>query len=116
MTWRLVGAATIGTVLGWLGALVPDLGWWTLLPWGIAGGVLGFAMRRPALIGATYGFFLSFSFMMRVYTGTASRLSRVPGFAVLAAGGAVAGLVVAVAGAAIAARRARQRASRADAA
>ena len=108
MTWRLVGAAAVGTALGWIGALVPALGWWTLLPWGIVGGLLGFAMRRPALIGVIYGFFLSFSFMMAGYTGTASRLSRIPGFALLAAGGAVAGLIVAVLGAAIAARGARQ--------
>ena len=116
ITWRLAGAAVVGAVLGWLGTLVPALGWWMLLPWGIGGAVLGFPSRRPALIGAIYGFFLSFSFMMAGYTGTASRISRVPGFALLAAAGAVAGLFIAVVGAAVAARGAKQRASRADAA
>lgn len=115
MALRLLGAAAVGAILGWLGALVPTLGWWTLLPWGIAGFLLGFASRKPAVIGAVYGFFLTFVFMMAVYTGTASRISRILPFAVLAVGGAVAGLVVAILGAAIA-RRTRPHAARPDSA
>lgn len=108
---RIVAAAAVGAVLGWLAALVPALGWWTLVPWGAAGALLGFAMRKPALIGAIYGFCLSFAFMMASYTGTAPRISRVPGFALLGIAGAVAGVVVATIGSGIAARRAKARAS-----
>lgn len=92
-------AAAFGALLGWLGAHATVLGSWTLLPWGIGGVAVGYRARsRPALAGATYGFILSFCFMLGVYSGTASVLSRVPFFALLGLVGAVCGAVAALAG------------------
>jgi hypothetical protein len=94
----IVIAAGFGALLGWLGAHA-TLGWFTLLPWAFGGLVVGYAARaRPALAGALYGFALSFVFMLGVYTGKASVLSRLPFFAALGAVGAVCGLSLSLMG------------------
>ena len=108
-------AAGLGAVLGLLGAHATFLGWWTLLPWAVGGAVVGYAARRrPAVAGASYGFVLSFAFMLGVYTGKASVLGRVPFFALLGVVGAVCGSSLAVAGRWLAGRAATRRASSAN--
>ena len=107
-------AAAFGALLGWLGAHATALGWWTLFPWAVGGVIVGYAARaRPALAGAFYGFVLSFVFMLSVYSGKASVLSRVPFFALLGAVGAVCGSSLSVAGRWVANRVATRQASRA---
>ena len=108
----IVGAAGLGVALGLLGAKAVVLGWWTLLPWAVGGAAVGYvARRRAALAGASYGFVLSFAFMLRVYTGRAPALSRVPFFALLGVVGALCGSSLAVAGRWLAVRTAVRRAS-----
>ncbi len=101
----IVIAATIGAVLGVLGAHATVLGGWTLLPWAVVGAIIGYTMRRRSVVaGAVYGFVLAFVFMLDVYTGKASVLSRVPFFAPLGVIGAICGAIFAAAGRWLAAR------------
>jgi hypothetical protein len=105
---NIIIAAALGAVLGWAGAHATYLGWWTLLPWGAGAIAIGYFMRpRSLLAGAVYGFVLSFSFMLSVYTGTASVLSRVPFFALLGGVGAICAFVLSFAGSRLATRLAR---------
>ena len=95
-----------GTVLGFLGAHALFLGWWTLVPWGLAGLVLGYyktnrhTTNRSLTIasGMVYGFVLVFVFMIGQYTGDVSLIRRLPFFGLLAIFGAVCGLVLTVVG------------------
>lgn len=92
-------ATVLGVVLGLLGARATILGAWTLLPWALGGVVVGYKVRRhPVVAGALYGFALSFVFMLAVYTGNASVLSRVPFFALLGLVGAACGASAAAGG------------------
>lgn len=105
-------ATGFGAALGWLGAHATSLGWWTLVPWAIGGGAIGYAARRrPGVAGAAYGFVLAFVFMLSVYTGKASVLSRTPFFALLGIVGAVCGSAIALVAHWIAERGARGRPS-----
>lgn len=98
-------AAGVGAVLGVLGAHATVLDGWTLLPWAVAGAIVGYTTRRrPVIAGAVYGFVLAFVFMLDVYTGKASLLSRAPYFALLGVIGAICGVIVAAAGRWFAAR------------
>lgn len=101
-------AAAVGALLGLAAAHATVLGSWTLIPWAIGGAAIGYwARRRPGLAGAAYGFVLSFAFMLGVYNGKASVLSRVPFFALLGLVGAICGLILALAGRWLAVRRRR---------
>lgn len=101
----IVIAAAVGAVLGVLGAHATVLGGWTLLPWAVAGAIIGYTTRRhPVVAGAAYGFVLAFVFMLDVYAGKASVLSRVPFFALLGVIGAICGAIFAAAGRWLAAR------------
>lgn len=66
----LIAAAVVGLLLGWGGAHALFLGLWTLVPWGLAGLVLGYwvGRRRALLAGALYGFILCFVFMVAGYS------------------------------------------------
>jgi hypothetical protein len=104
---RLIIASALGLVLGWGAAHALFLGWWTLLPWGLAALALGYRARKvnALLAGATYGFVLSFVFMLAGYTGAASVISRVPFFALLGLFGALCGCLLAALGTLLAPRR-----------
>ena len=98
---RSIGlAAAVGAVLGFLAAHALFLGWWTLVPWGIGGLVLGYqAQRRDTLIcGIVYGFVLVFVFLIFQYTGDRSLIRVLPAFALLGLFGAVCGLILTGAG------------------
>ena len=97
---RIAGAIALGLALAVAASHALFLGWWTLLPWGIAGVVLGLWTRKgeTALAGALYGFVLSFTFMVVGYTGNASLISRLPFFGLLGLFGGLCGLVLSLAG------------------
>lgn len=97
---RMGIAIALGFLLGWGGAHMLHLGSWTLLPWGLVAGVLGYwAGRRLAGVsGGLYGFMLAFTFMLAGYRGHDPIVTRVPIFAVLGLFGALCGLVLAVIG------------------
>jgi hypothetical protein len=95
-----------GAVVGLAGANATTLGFWTLLPWALGAFLTGYlARRRPALAGAIYGFALSFSFIVSVYTGAASVMNRMPYFTLLGVVGAVCGALLAVIGASVSSSR-----------
>ena len=94
---RLLAAIVVGFVLGFAGAQVLFLGWWTLIPWGIGGLALGLCCNRPGvslMTGSVYGFVLIFIFMVEQYTGNVSMIRRVPFFGVLALFGSVCGMIL----------------------
>jgi hypothetical protein len=98
---KSIVAIVIGSALGVIGARVLFVGsWLSLVPWTIVG--LGLGAWCVGLewtwVGALFGFFVSFVFMLSGYAGTASLLSRVPFFAILGAFGAVCGFVLAFVG------------------
>lgn len=100
MTKGIVGVL-VGAALGVIGSRVLFVGsWLSLVPWTIAGLLLGAwsAKREWAWVGALFGFSVSFVFLASGYAGAASLLSRVPFFALLAAFGAACGLVLGVLG------------------
>ena len=97
---RFVAAIILGTLFGLTGPHYLFLGWFSLLPWGVAGLALGYWSQRRAraVVGVLYGFTLCFSFMIAGYTGTASLASRLPFFALVGVFGALCGLGLTVVG------------------
>jgi hypothetical protein len=96
MTKSIV-AIVVGSALGVIGSRVLFVGsWLSLVPWTIVGLALGAwcVGREWAWVGALYGFFISFVFMVSGYAGTASVVSRLPFFAALGVFGAVCGLIL----------------------
>ena len=94
---RGIVAVLVGSALGVIGSRVLFVGsWLSLVPWTIAGLLLGAwsTKRQWAWVGALFGFSVSFVFTASGYAGAASLLSRVPFFAALGAFGAVCGLVL----------------------
>jgi hypothetical protein len=53
----IIAAAVLGAILGFPGSRVLWLGWWTLLPWALAGVALGYWIRKGkfAAAGAVLG-------------------------------------------------------------
>ena len=98
---RFASALALGLLLGWGASHALSLGWWTLLPWGLAAVALGYrASRARALIaGAVYGFALCFVFTLAGYGGAAPAISRIPFFTALGLVGALCGLLLALLGA-----------------
>src|SRR5438128_8253644 len=80
---RFVVAIVLGALFGLTGPHYLFLGWFSLIPWGIAGFALGYwsQRRERVLVGGLYGFALCFSFMIAGYTGRASLASSLPFFA-----------------------------------
>jgi hypothetical protein len=97
---RIVAAVIVGCLMAIAGAHMLFLGWWTLVPWGIAGVVLGGFSRKgeTAVCGALYGFVLVFVFLVSGYTGAPSLLSRVPFFSLFGLFGALCGLLLTLIG------------------
>ena len=98
---RALIAIALGFVLGITGPYYLFLGAYSLIPWGLAGVILGYfcgRKRDAAVNGALYGFVLSFAFMIAGYTGTAPLSGRLPFFAILGVFGATCGLLAAVVG------------------
>ena len=91
----------VGLVLGIVGARYVFVGsWLNLVVWSLAGLGIGYWGSKTESIvnGLTYGFVLSFSFMLAGYTGKAALISRVPFFAILGVFGGVCGLVLGILG------------------
>ena len=100
LTPAILSSAIVGAVLGILAAHALFLGWWTLVPWGIAGLALGYKFKeRFVLAGIVYGFVLVFVFMIFQYNGERPLISRFPFFAIFALFGAVCGLILTTLGA-----------------
>ena len=96
----LLTSAIVGAVLGILAAHALFLGWWTLVPWGIAGIALGYKFKQGFVVtGIVYGFALVFVFMIGQYTGERPLIGRLPGFALFGLFGAVCGLILTTIGA-----------------
>src|SRR5215467_5517972 len=97
---RIAAAIVAGALLGALAAHALFLGWWTLVPWGLAGIVLGIRIsHRHAIVpGIVYGFVLVFVFLAAGYTGDRSLLSRLPFFALFGLFGSLCGMVLTLAG------------------
>jgi hypothetical protein len=94
-------AALVGAALGFLASKLPFLQASTLLPWGAAALVVGYASpsgRASAVNGAAYGFALGFVFMIGGYAGSESLVSRIPFFAILGIVSALVAVAVSVAG------------------
>ena len=97
----ILRAIIAGVAFGIVGARASFLGWWTLVPWGAVGIVLGYRAGavRTGVVGALYGFALCLSFMIAGYTGMASLMSRLPFFALIGIVGAICGVPLALVGA-----------------
>ncbi len=101
MMVRTLIAIGVGLVLGAAGPWYLFLGVYSLIPWGIAGAVIGYFARsktEAVVSGGTYGFVLSFAFMIAGYTGSASVFGYLPAFAAFGAFGAACGLLTSLAG------------------
>jgi len=108
---RLVVAIVLGALFGLTGPRYLFLGWFSLIPWGIAGLALGYWSQRGerVMVGVLYGFALCFSFMIAGYTGTASLVSRLPFFGLVGVFGALCGLGLTVVGHRLRSKRAPSR-------
>src|SRR5712664_3118443 len=97
---RVAVPLVVGSLVGVSGQYYLSLGFYSLIPWGIAGLALGWWSRKgePAIVGALYGFALCFVFMVWGYNGSASLIGRLPFFALIGAFGAVCGLPLGIAG------------------
>jgi hypothetical protein len=96
----LLIAIALGATLGVVAAHMLFLQWFTLIPWGIAGLLLGYwgGREKAILSGALYGFALVFSFLVAGYTGNPPLLGRVPPFALIGIFGAACGVGLTVVG------------------
>lgn len=86
MARGLIGSAIVGIILGFVASKMLFLQWATLLPWGVAGliiGLFGKTKKEAALLGAVYGFCLGFVFMLSGYQGKDPVITKVPPFIIL---------------------------------
>lgn len=98
---NIIVAVIAGLSLGYAGAQALFLGWWTLVPWGLVGLMLGLYCHRPKGIftaGCIYGFVLVFTFLVAQYTGAVPVFQRAPAFTVLALFGSFCGAVLTLSG------------------
>src|SRR5947207_14762967 len=95
---KFVAAVVVGALFGLAGPHYLFLGWFSLIPWGIAGLALGYwsERRERFWVGLLYGFALCFSFIIAGYTGNASLVTPLPLFALVGEVGAVCRLGVPV--------------------
>ncbi len=97
----LAGAAVLGVGLGFLASRTLFLQWASLIPWAVAGlvvGALSIDRRQALAIGAAYGFALGFSFIAFDYNGADPVFTRVPFFAIIGAVSACFGAALSLAG------------------
>jgi hypothetical protein len=97
----LFGAVAAGIVLGVLASQMLFLGVATLIPWGVAGLVVGAICRdwrQAVAAGAAYGFVLDFSFIAFDYNGADPVVTKVPFFAMIGMVRALFGLALGLAG------------------
>src|SRR4051812_31656809 len=97
---KYLTAVVVGIVIGAAGPQYVFLGPYSLILWGLVALALGlWCNKRESLIaGALYGFCLSLAFLISGYTGTASLVSRLPFFILLAAFGAICGIALSATG------------------
>jgi len=96
-------AGGIGAILGFVGAKVfLAHSAFILIPWGIAGVAIGYAMaksvREAGSYGDYFGFVLAFVFMLAGYSGKDPVVSKIWFFAILGFVGAMFGVVTALIG------------------
>jgi len=97
---KILAAGILGVLVGISGQYYLSLGVYSLIPWGLIGLAIGAwcTQRQGLSAGALYGFCLCFAFMVAGYSGSASLLSRIPFFLLIAAFGAVCGVALAAVG------------------
>ena len=98
---KTISAVVAAVILGIVGARYLLVGsWLILIPWAIAGLAIGMwgAKNEAIMNGVTYGFVLSFVFMIARYTGSSSLVNRIPFFSVLGAFGGICGVLLGLAG------------------
>ncbi len=98
---KTIAAFVAGVILGIIGARYLFVGsWLILIPWGIAGVLLGFGGTKNESIvsGVTYGFVVALAFLVAGYTGHFPLLSRLPFFVVMAAFGGICGALLGMSG------------------
>ena len=99
LTPIILKTAIIAAILGMLSAHALFLGWWTLVPWGIAGIVLGYIYKEKFVIaGIVYGFVLVFVFLIGQYTGSRPLIGLLPAFVLFSILGAICGLILTIIG------------------
>jgi len=99
LTPVILKTAIIAAILGILAAHALFLGWWTLVPWGIAGIVLGYKYKEKFVIaGIVYGFVLVFVFLIGQYTGSRPLIGLLPAFVLFSILGAICGLILTIIG------------------
>jgi hypothetical protein len=94
-------AIALGVVLGFVGSRLLFLQAATLIPWGIAGLVVGAISqdRRQALVGgAAYGFVVGFTFTAAGYGGADPLFSKIPFFAIFGLVSAAFGIALSLVG------------------
>lgn len=99
---RLLLGMLIGLMLGIIGSRIFFVGSSiSLLPWGIVGlgvGLFSRSKREALFNGASYGFVLTFIFMLSGYSGMRPVFSVMPFFALLGLFGALCGGILGVVG------------------
>ena len=96
-------AIALGLVLGFAPFYL-QMGWFSLIPWVLAGIALGYVSRRDtaaAIRGALYGFVLTMTFLIAGYAGSAPVYRRLLFFAICSVFGAICGRLATAAGIAL---------------
>jgi hypothetical protein len=100
---KILVVVLAGSLLGYTGSRVLFVGsGLSLIPWSLAGAVIGIvyanSARDAVAYGGTYGFALAFVFMLSGYNGSDPVVTKLGFFALLGIFGAVCGLVLALVG------------------
>jgi hypothetical protein len=77
MRIKILIAAAIGVVCGYLSAHAFSIGWWNIIFWGAVGIILGLFTRGNKEVmwkGLWFGFFLSLSFLLNDFQGASDKL------------------------------------------
>ena len=97
---RYLGSLIIGIILGFISSFVISIGWFSLIPWGIVGLVLGYYSKKQARIitGILYGFSLCFTFMVANYSGAQPIINAIPFFTLIGLIGSFFGVLLSFTG------------------
>jgi hypothetical protein len=93
---RLIFSGLAGIVLGYVGGPVQILALWAVI--GIGIGYSSAKMRAVLLNGVTFGFIVSFVFMLHGYKGADPIVTKLVPFAVLGVFGALCGIMLVLIG------------------